>query len=84
MLLRQMSQTAEVCKIRLYTKSKLPRVCRSWKKGVLRVGGGWVGGFMKIMTHCGSISQAGTCQILSLAEDPRWSQEWQYTIHSIG
>ena len=54
------------------------------KKDGLRAGGGWVGGFMKIMTHCGSISQAGTCQILSLAEDPRWSQEWQYTIHSIG
>ena len=27
----------------------------------------------------GSILQAGTCQISSLAEGPRWSQVWQYT-----
>ena len=27
----------------------------------------------------GSILQAGTCQIFSLAEDPRWKQVWQYT-----
>ena len=27
---------------------------------------------------CGSILQAGTCQILSLAENPRWSRDWQY------
>ena len=25
-------------------------------------------------TSCGSILQAGTCQILSLAESPRWSR----------
>ena len=40
-------------------------------------GGGWVGGFMTIMPRCGSILQAGTCQILSLAENPRWSRVWQ-------
>ena len=32
-----------------------------------------------IMPRCGSILQAGTCQILSLAENPRWSRVWQYT-----
>ena len=49
------------------------------KKDVLRVGG-WVGGgwrvggsWSRIMPRCGSILQAETCQILSLAEDPRWS-----------
>ena len=40
------------------------------KKDVLRVAGGWVGGF-------GSILQAETCQILILAENPRWSRVWQ-------
>ena len=25
----------------------------------------------------GSVLQAGTCQILSLAENPRWSRVWQ-------
>ena len=45
-----------------------------------RAAGGWVaGGFMTIMPRCGSILQAGTCQILSLAEYPRWSRVWQYT-----
>ena len=39
---------------------------------------GWVGGFgVRIMPHCGSILQAETCQILSIAENPRWSREWQ-------
>ena len=36
----------------------------------------WVGGFMTIMPR-GSILQAGTFQILSLAENPRWSRVWQ-------
>ena len=50
------------------------------EKGVWRMaGGGWVaGGFLRIMPHCGSILQAGTCQIFSLAENPRWSRVWQY------
>ena len=39
MLPGQMSQTVWVCKIRLYTKYKLPSVCRSHKKDILRVGG---------------------------------------------
>ena len=30
------------------------------------------------MPRCGSILQAGTCQILSLAENPRWSRVWQF------
>ena len=52
------------------------------KKDGLRVGewvavDSWVGGFMTIMPCCGSILQAETCQILSLAENPRWSQVWQ-------
>ena len=29
------------------------------------------------MPLCGSILQAGTCQILSLTENPRWSRVWQ-------
>ena len=37
-----------------------------------------VGGLMKIMPRCGSILQAGTCQIFSLAENQRWSRVWQY------
>ena len=44
------------------------------EKDGLRVAGGWIGGVKKIMPRCGSILQAGTCQILRLAEDPRWSQ----------
>ena len=78
MLPRQMPQTAKVCKIRLYTKSKLLKVCRSQKKDVLRVGG-WVAGgsWLRIMPRCGSILQAETCEILSLAENPTWSQVWQ-------
>ena len=34
----------------------------------------------RIMPLCGSILQAGTCQILSLAENPRWSRVWQYFV----
>ena len=30
-----------------------------------------------IMPLRGSILQVGTCQILSLAENPRWSRVWQ-------
>ena len=39
------------------------------------VGGGWVGGrfFQDILPLLGSILQAGTCQILSIAKNPRWS-----------
>jgi len=38
----------------------------------------WVGGpSQRIMPLCGSILQAGTCQILTLAENPRWSRVWQ-------
>ena len=33
----------------------------------------------KIMPLRGSILQVGTCQILSLAENPRWSRVWQQT-----
>ena len=52
----------------------------SKKKDGLRVGGGWVGGLLKkIMPRCGSILQTGTCQILSIAENPRWSRVWQKT-----
>ena len=35
--------------------------------------GGLAGGFTRIMPRYGSILQAGTRQILSLAENPRWS-----------
>ena len=37
--------------------------------------GGWF--FQEIIPLCGSILQAGSCQILSLAENPRWSRVWQ-------
>ena len=41
---------------------------------------GWVGGrfFQDIIPLRGSILQAGTCKILILAENPRWSRVWQY------
>ena len=32
----------------------------------------------RIQVELGFILQAGTCQILSLAENPRWSRMWQY------
>ena len=43
---------------------------------------GWLGGWLAgsrviIVPLCGSILQAETCQILSLAEYPRWSRVWQ-------
>ena len=39
-----------------------------WRVG--RWVGGWVGGVKKIMPHCGSILQVGTCQILNFAQNP--------------
>ena len=41
--------------------------------------GGWVGGwfFQEILPLRGSIWQAGTCKILSLAKNPRWNRVWQ-------
>ena len=40
----------------------------------------WVVGrfLLKIIPLRGSILQAGAYQILSLAENPRWSRLWQY------
>ena len=42
--------------------------------------GGWVGGLFlqEILPLRGSILQVGTCQIFSLAENPRWSRVWKY------
>ena len=42
----------------------------------------WVGGwfFQEIIPLRGSILQAETCKILSLAENPRWSRVWQYAL----
>ena len=34
--------------------------------------------FQEKLPICGSILQAGTCQILRFAENPRWSRVWQY------
>ena len=49
-----------------------------WVAGWL---GGWVGGFFQeIFPLRGSILQAGTCQILRLAETPRRSRVWQYPL----
>ena len=41
--------------------------------------GGWLAGwfFQDIIALHGSILQVGTRQILSLAENPRWSRVWQ-------
>ena len=51
------------------------------KKDGLRVrAGAGAGGneFLQIiMPRCGSILQAGTCQIFSKAGNPRWSRVWQ-------
>ena len=53
--------------------------------------GGWLGGWlvaggwnsMIILPLCGSILQAETCKILSLAENPRWSRVWQYCVSTL-
>ena len=45
------------------------------------VGGGRLT-IRRIMPLRDSILQAGTCQILSLAENPRWSRVWQQEIKS--
>ena len=67
------------CELRLHAKFQLPTVCRNQKKRC--PAGGWLGGFgSRIMPRCGSILQADTCQILSLAENPRWSRVWQYSL----
>ena len=56
----------------------------NWTGGSDRVGSvgpsGPLGVLQKIIPLCGSILQAGTCQILSLAEKPRWSRAtlWQW------
>ena len=39
-----------------------------------------MGILQEIIPFCGFILQAGTCNILSLAEFPRWSQVWQYNL----
>ena len=46
--------------------------------------GRWVGGLLlqEIIQLHGSILQAGTCQIFSLAENLRWSRVWQYSYRS--
>ena len=46
----------------------------SARKSIWSVGG-WF--FQEVIPLRGSILQAGTCQILSLAENPRWSRVWQ-------
>ena len=38
-----------------------------------------MGFLQEIIPLRGPILQAGTCQIFSLAEDPRWSRLWQHT-----
>ena len=42
--------------------------------------GGLGGPSQEMIPLCGFILQAETCQILSLAENPRWSKVWQYII----
>ena len=53
----------------------------SWYGWSIKVGtrlAGWLAGSRVIIVPLrGSILQAGTCQILSLAENPRWSRVWQ-------
>ena len=52
------------------------------EKSIWWVAGGWLGGwfFQEILPLRGSILQAGTCKILSFAENPRWSQVGQLFI----
>ena len=46
--------------------------------------GGWMVGFLQeIIPLRGSILQARTCQIVSLAEIQRWSLVWQYRIGAL-
>ena len=40
--------------------------------------GGWVVITCIIIPLCGSLLQVETCQILRIAENPRWSPVWQY------
>ena len=59
-----------------------------WQGGSVAEPMCWVGGLqnlcfgwdmIRIMLLCGAILQDRTCKILSQAENPRWSQVWQYT-----
>ena len=62
------------CEFRLVAKFQLSEVVGiDW----LRVGGLRVSSFLRILPPFGFILQAGTCRILSLAENSRWSQVWQ-------
>ena len=47
-----------------------------WLSNLYNGMAGWVT-IRRIMPLCGSILQAAICQILSLAENPRWSRVWQ-------
>ena len=61
------------------------RYCQNRVCVVVDGGGGWVVEshfLMTIMPRCDSILQAGTCQIFSLAKNPRWSWLWQQLRYS--
>ena len=53
-----------------------------WLSNLYDGTGGWVT-IRRIMPLCGSILQVGTCQIFSLAENPRLSRVWQYYLNFI-
>ena len=75
--LSRVLESSYLCECMLLAKFQLHRLLGSCQKKL--AAGGWVGGFMRIMPHCDSILQAGTCQILCLAENPIWSQVWKET-----
>ena len=65
------------------TVASQPKTLMRWEEWV---GGWWVDEWVvvgwwvtiqRIMPLHGSILQVGTCQILSLVENPRWSRVWQ-------
>ena len=47
------------------------------------LGGGWLAGPVILVPLRGSILQAETCQILSLAENPRWSPSVAIMMHPL-
>ena len=74
----------------LSTVASQPKTLMRWEEWV---GGWWVGEWVvvgwwvtiqRIMPLHGSILQVGTCQILSLVENPRWSRVWQQHCTNIG
>ena len=61
-----------------------PQLVYSWYGWCIKVGwrlAGWGNQSVIIVPFRGSILQAETCQIFSLAENPRWSRVWQLELN---